>query len=239
MILQGGYLYIMMTISPINKAVENNRFFYLLCLSFLAFSGLMLACVTKADSFIALNQFHSQTMDFFFARYTFLGDGTCSLIVCAILLFTKQRNLALCVLLAYLSSGLFAQTLKHLIVAPRPRIYFESSNIPFYLDFFKTSCAGNNSFPSGHTTSAFALATVLASHFKRIVPSILLFIGALLVGFSRVYTGEHFPLDVWTAMAIGISFGLIAIVLLKDKKIVLGRFGSRKNTQPAASLFAE
>ena len=239
MILKRAYLYTMMTISSINKAIENNRFFHLLCLSFLAFSGLMLACITKADSFIVLNQLHNRNMDFFFARYTFLGDGTCSLIVCAIMLFTKQRNLALCILLAYLSSGLFAQTLKHLIFAPRPRIYFETSSIPFYLDFFKTSCAGNNSFPSGHTTSAFALATVLASHFKRTLHSILLFTGALLVGFSRVYTGEHFPLDVWTAMVIGIVFGLIAIILLKDKTITLRGFGSRKNAQPTASLFAE
>lgn len=238
MILQQAYLYIMMTINPMSK-VFGNRLFYMLCLSFLAFSGLLLSLVTKADSFIALNQFHSQAMDFFFARYTFLGDGTCSLVVCAILLFTRQRNLALCVLLAYLTSGLFAQTLKHLIFAPRPRIYFENSNIPFYLDFFKTSCAGNNSFPSGHTTSAFALATVLASHFKRTVHSILLFIGALMVGFSRVYTGEHFPLDVWTAMAIGIAFGLIAILLVKDKVIALPWLKGRKNTRPAAPLFAE
>jgi len=238
LILQQAYLYIMMTISPMSKVFEN-RLFYLLCLSFLAFSGLLLACVTKADSFIALNQLHSQTMDFFFARYTFLGDGTCSLMVCAILLFTRQRNLALCVLLAYLSSGLFAQTLKHLIFAPRPRLYFETSNLPFYIDFFKTSCAGNNSFPSGHTTSAFALATVLASHFKRTIHTILLFIGAILVGFSRIYTGEHFPLDVWTAMAIGIAFGLIAILLVKGKVFAFPWLKGRKNTRSAAPLFAE
>lgn len=238
MILRTGYLYTMMTISPISKVFEN-RLFYMLCLSFLAFSGLMLACVTKADSFIALNQLHSQTMDFFFARYTFLGDGTTSLVVCAILLFTRQRNLALCVLLAYLSSGLFAQTLKHLIFAPRPKIYFETSNLPFYIDFFKTSCAGNNSFPSGHTTSAFALATVLASHFKRTAYTILFFTGALLVGFSRVYTGEHFPLDVWTAMVIGIAFGLISVFMIKDKVIVFPWLKGRKNTRSATPLFAE
>lgn len=238
MILQPAYLYIMMTISPTSKVFEN-RLFYLLCLSFLAFSGLLLAFVTKADSFIALNQLHSQSTDFFFARYTFLGDGTCSLVVCAILLFTRHRNLALCVLLAYLSSGLFAQILKHLIIAPRPRLYFETSKIPFYIDFFKTSCAGNNSFPSGHTTSAFALATVLASQFKQTAHTILLFIGALLVGFSRVYTGEHFPLDVWTAMAIGTAFGLIAVLLIKDKVIVFPWIKGRKNTRSATPIFAE
>ena len=229
----------MMTTKPLSKIFEQSRLFYLLGLSFLAFTGLLLSCVTKADSFIALNVLHNETMDFIFARYTFLGDGAFSLGVCALLFFTKQRNLALCVLVAYLSSGLFAQTLKHLIFAPRPRIYFETSGIPFYLNFFKTSGSGNNSFPSGHTTSAFALATVLASHFRRPIHTILLFTGALLVGYSRVYTGEHFPLDVWTAIVIGLSFGLISILLLKDRTFAFLQFKRRKNTSSTTPLFAE
>lgn len=65
----------------------------------------------------------------------------------------------------------------------------------------------NYAFPSGHTSRAFALATSL-SHFypkhKR-----LFFIAAMLIGFSRIYIGAHYPLDVLGGAIVGIAIPII------------------------------
>lgn len=56
------------------------------------------------------------------------------------------------------------------------------------------SIRANGSFPSGHTANAFMLATMLSVALPRL--TLALFSGASLVGFSRIYLGVHYPLDV-------------------------------------------
>jgi undecaprenyl-diphosphatase len=67
----------------------------------------------------------------------------------------------------------------------------------------------SGSFPSGHTTIAFACATVLAAAVPRAAP--LLYLLALAIGFSRVYVGVHWPLDVVAGAAIGIATALLLL----------------------------
>lgn len=59
-----------------------------------------------------------------------------------------------------------------------------------------------NSFPSGHTATAFAFALLIAV----LVPSTLLTLvcvaAALLVGYTRIYLGQHFPIDVAGGMIV-------------------------------------
>jgi len=69
--------------------------------------------------------------------------------------------------------------------------------------------AGLASFPSGHTSAAFATATVLARELNAAHPASrwwvnsLLFGGATFVGFSRVYQRQHWPSDVVVGAALG------------------------------------
>lgn len=63
----------------------------------------------------------------------------------------------------------------------------------------------NESFPSGHTTIAFATATSLALEHKNIYITIPIFTYASLVGVSRLYQGVHYPSDVFFGAVIGIA----------------------------------
>jgi undecaprenyl-diphosphatase len=73
-----------------------------------------------------------------------------------------------------------------------------------------------NSFPSGHTVTAFSLAVALSYMFPE--HKKVFYILAYVVAFSRVYDGEHYPLDVIAGGIIGYLFAKITLVLYKKIK---------------------
>ena len=97
--------------------------------------------------------------------------------------------------------------LKNIIARPRPYDMIEG---------LKTLVAAPTdfSFPSGHTASSFAAATVLFLTLpkKYGIPAIIL---AALMGFSRLYIGVHYPTDVLAGLISGV---LIAIITVKAFK---------------------
>jgi undecaprenyl-diphosphatase len=68
----------------------------------------------------------------------------------------------------------------------------------------------SGAFPSGHTSAAFACATVLAWASPRL--RIPVFVLAAAIGCSRVYVGVHWPLDVLGGAVLGV---LVATALLR------------------------
>lgn len=106
-------------------------------------------------------------------------------------------------LLAHGLAALLSNGLKHLLGRPRPKFVHSGE-----WQFTPTWASGLDSFPSGHTTASFAVATVLA---KRFPAFSLLSIGvAVFVGLSRILRGSHFPTDVFGGAVLGILSGSIA-----------------------------
>jgi undecaprenyl-diphosphatase len=85
----------------------------------------------------------------------------------------------------------------------------------------------SSSFPSGHTASAAAFAGVVG----RRVPLLWIPLNALAVavGFSRVYTGVHYPGDVFAGWALGKT---TAAVVLRTSNAVLARRQAARSADP-------
>lgn len=88
----------------------------------------------------------------------------------------------------------------------------------------KESCGGKFSYFSAHAANSMAIAVFFGKLLKdkfKFLPIILLF-WAIMVGFSRIYIGVHFPLDVLTGFFFGIVYASIIYFLMKlfFKKVI-------------------
>jgi membrane-associated phospholipid phosphatase len=216
--------------------LNKNSFYYKICLIAIAICSLFLCFFARVNGFIMLNSFHTYSLNYFFNAVTFLGDGTFSfaLIMGILVFFKKYRNLAFLLLLAYLLSGFFSQVLKNIITAPRPSVYFSEHHYKFYLDTFASSGVGYSSFPSGHTATTFALATIFSTYLKKKYICICSIFLSFLVGYSRVYLAHHFLIDVFAGALIGILFGTFTIlwfepILLKLNKRIKRSYKPKLN----------
>ena len=93
--------------------------------------------------------------------------------------------------------------LKYIVKRQRPYQRYEGDLLP-------VTTEPDPSFPSGHTTMAFATATSLSLLYPRWYIVAPTFLWASAVGFSRLYLGVHFPSDVLTGAFIGAGAAVIA-----------------------------
>ena len=95
--------------------------------------------------------------------------------------------------------GIISQGLKTFILRERPfKVY------PF---IEKLSEGGDSSFPSGHTMEVFAIAAALSLLFRKKKIVIPVYLWAMLVAYSRMALGVHYPSDVLAGIMIGTFIG--------------------------------
>ena len=114
-------------------------------------------------------------------------------------------SLLLCVLIT--------ACLKLFFSSPRPSLVLEHANV-------LTSSYDPNSFPSGHTATTLSIMTVLFLKAKEYFNNGNLIMGlavayAIMIAFSRIYIGMHFPFDVLIGGVIGMVSGVVVVKCLK------------------------
>ncbi len=127
----------------------------------------------------------------------------------------KMKTTTLLATQAYITGSLVESVTKYLSGRTRPS-YYETGTEPepkFLGPFSKsaTNSSGKkvySSFPSGHTTVAFAAATVFALEYKDkpIVP-IIAYSAATMIGISRITENKHWATDVFVGAALGFLSG--------------------------------
>lgn len=100
-------------------------------------------------------------------------------------------------------STIITQSLKYTIDRTRPADKYPN-------DVFVDKPEHGKSFPSGHTTIAFAAATTVTLQYKKWYIAVPAYLWAGAVGYSRMYEGKHYPSDVLGGAAVGIGSAYLA-----------------------------
>lgn len=210
---------------------RNSGVFQELCLLFLIIVGWVLLHYGKADIHLWMNGNHCAAWDFFFRYYTYVGEWVPYVIVVGLLFY--KAGWASFLLTDVLLSGLIAQRLKYVADTDRPYRYFAENMPDVQLPFVDgVELSEFYSFPSGHTTTFFAMMMVLcmigceyvANHvvirenvkkwwIYLIIP-FTCFVWAVLGAYSRIYLSQHFLEDIFGGAIIGIVTTIILCVAI-------------------------
>ena len=142
-----------------------------------------------------------------FETITFFGNGGICLIIFSLFLifFQKTRRFGTAMLLSIIVGALFTNLWLKVVIA-RPRPYADETSLMHQIWVtMGQHMESDKSFPSGHTTSAFACMTPLFFAKKKPV-AVCAFLFAFLMGISRIYLAVHYPSDV---MIVGFIAGCI------------------------------
>lgn len=191
--------------------LKENSSFLIPWVLVLSVAIVLLIIYSKAQLHIFSNQMQTQFLDAFFKYTTYLGDGALIAMLFVVLLFVKYRYA-----LAFLSGALAASLLINLIKKVllhdvyRPSKYFELYE-SYQLHFVEgVKLHSFQSFPSGHTTTAFNLFFMLALLVEnRWLKTTFLAI-AVVVAYSRVYLSQHFLIDIVAGSVFGVASVFIA-----------------------------
>jgi undecaprenyl-diphosphatase len=168
-----------------------------------------------AEIFLAINHLpHTRILNGFFYGLTFIYQAVTVWYAEMILEILRHRRNARTILREAIVPLLLTSTLVELVIKP----YFKRRR-PF-ITIIQAIVIGKKpgswSFPSGHAAGAFAGAWLLNRKFPRF--SLLRYTVAGLVGFSRIYLGDHYPGDVMSGSLAGLLFAMFFNWLLRKRR---------------------
>lgn len=151
-----------------------------------------------------LRGYHPLWLDRVMWAFTQIGNGGLGILLGILLYFARQRRLAVELLLGILSLWLAVELIKTLVERTRPFLALEVARVIGWRERGK-------SFPSGHTAQAFLMMTLLAHHFQAGPLLSGIFYGvAVIVAFTRIYVGAHYPRDVLAGAILGSVWGILS-----------------------------
>ena len=180
---------------------------------FLILTFLLLA-YSKEESHLLLNAFHSLPADLFFKYCTHFGDGAFFAVFIVIFAFVRLRW-SLYIASAALMTLVSVYVLKKQLFKgmPRPSAYIDLDLLHLVEGVKMHS---TNSFPSGHTITAFAIFIILALLSKKGYIRSFFVLVAVLAGYSRVYLSQHFIVDIYFGALIGIVIAVFSCTLIDN-----------------------
>jgi membrane-associated phospholipid phosphatase len=178
--------------------------FILLILSFLWTSG------AEFDLwlFTAINQrwFRRKWAERTMFWITQIGNGLFGLVLAVLFYVNHQRGLGLQLLLGGLTLWIVVEAVKAITERARPFKLMGETRVIGWRE-------RGNSFPSGHTAQTFFMVSMLSHHFGAgLGLNILLYTIAVLVGFSRIYIGMHYPRDVLGGAVTGSVWSILMVI---------------------------
>ena len=167
--------------------------------------------VTQWDYTIlqAIQSIQNDFLDVVMRFFSYIGElGAIWVFVALIMIcYKKTRAIGVMVLCAMLTGVLITEFgIKNIVCRPRPFVTFPDIIV-------NVKPPESFGFPSGHSCSSFAAATVLMLRDKRFgIPALSI---ATLIVFSRMYNGVHYPTDVLCGITLGSLLGILTVIIFK------------------------
>lgn len=168
---------------------------------------------TMLDILKYIQSISNPMLDCFFVILTMLGEDIFFIIIIGTIYWCFNKTLGYKLAFVYLTNRAINTIIKEVVKFPRP-IGYEG------IKSNRVETAGGYSFPSGHTQQSTSLYTTLMKEFKKKWLYFIGVLGVFLVGFSRMYLGVHWPIDVIGGLTIGILWTIVVIKIFdwsKDK----------------------
>ncbi len=189
----------------------------------------MIATLFRYDVLItnAINALipHARTFDLFFSFFSMRASSLPIWIFIALLLIIFEekvdKRFVFYLVLSILVTGAFVFVLKNTTRRPRPIITYASLQKVVDGKKIKT-CDTDFSFPSGHSSLAFAAAGIIAAFDKKRKYGYYLI--AALIGLSRIYLQCHFFLDVLSGAILGFAVSKIIVYYRKPLSRYISTF---------------
>lgn len=178
--------------------------------------------------FIFLNTFISNFLfDYFFKFITDKNNIYLALFIAGVIFTVNKKLEALRVIgvaliaigLSDLIGGQFLKPFFHRMRPCHPSYFVEGRHLFLEGANFLCGMKRGGSFPSNHAMNAFTLATVLTLFYPKNFFYYYTF--AILVAYSRIYVGVHYPSDVLFGASLGIVIGMSIYYLFYYIKMVL------------------
>ena len=183
--------------------------------SYLIIIGLCMLLVIFYDKLLLhllINDLNNGLCDVFFKYFTHVGDGLFAILFLFGLGFFIKLRYTILGITAFIISGIGSQLLKNMFGSTlRPASFF-NPNVLHFVDGVKINYM--NSFPSGHTATAFAFFIFLSFVDNRKINHFFYAIAACLVAYSRIYLSQHFLIDVVYGSILGTASFFIAYKLV-------------------------
>ncbi|MDB5207610.1 MAG: phosphatase family protein [Flavisolibacter sp.] len=203
-----------------SKEYHHYRMAVLFCLAMVFIVSLFIAIYGRLNSFLFINGLNSAQSDYFFTYFTYLGDGIIWVPLFLYVLMYK-RDYFIMILASVIICTLLTHFFKRVVFADEARPLRALHDVARAVPLMKGKDAYANSFPSGHTSTAFTLALLLALIINKKWAAIFFPLVAFFVGYSRVYLAQHFVTDVLAGMIVGIISSYLSILVylyFKKKK---------------------
>jgi len=202
----------------IKQILVENKYFTVPFLIAILGGAFFMGQYSLTEGHLLINQYHNSFFDTFFKYFTDLGDGIIIGVVIIVGLFIRFRVSLYSAVVGVLILIIISFISKQLLFNDwgRPAKIFGDLGISlYYIEGVKNHML--STFPSGHSTTAFGIYTLLALFSKRNIFKFLYFTIALLAGFSRVYLSQHFVRDIEVGAIIGFILAILVFYFFNKK----------------------
>ena len=220
-----------------NKLIHSSWFWLPMTIGIILIIAIIFSNSNR-EIFLYINNLANWPSPIIWSNFTVLGNTLIALVL--FLPWIRKRNdLLWAIFFAAIVSIIISHGLKHVLAIPRPPAILSKDFLTVIGPVYK-----RNSFPSGHATTIFTIASLLIFTSTNTKFRVFMFLSAALIALSRVAVGVHWPTDIiggmltgWFSSYLGltlyskikqklpvINFSIISGIILISAFVLLGFF---------------